>query len=109
MFLVFLSEARLNPDIDHSQIQAAFARIVRSSEQRLETAVSAGRMRPINTRIVARAMSAMVMGFGALFELGGEVREGLTEDGEGNFSPDWLGQEVTDIFLNGLKPQAGAE
>ena len=40
MFLVFLSEARLNPDIDHSKIQAAFARIVRTSEQRLETAVA---------------------------------------------------------------------
>jgi hypothetical protein len=34
------------------------------------------------------------MGFAALFELGGSV---------GHSSPEQLGAEVTDIFINGLK------
>ncbi|MCB0000521.1 MAG: hypothetical protein KDE56_32370, partial [Anaerolineales bacterium] len=61
------------------------------------------RMRPVNVQVAARAFSATIMGFGALFELGGDIRAGLTADNDGTFSPDWLGDMVTDLYLHGLK------
>ena len=103
LFMVLLSEARLNPDIDHSKIQAAFYRIIEATEAMLTAAIAAGRMRPVNVRVAARAFSATIMGFGALFELGGDIRAGLTADNDGTFSPDWLGDMVTDLYLHGLK------
>ena len=103
LFMVLLSEARLNPDIDHSKIQAAFYRIIEATEAMLTAAITAGRMRPVNMQVAARAFSATIMGFGALFELGGDIRAGLTADNDGMFSPDWLGDMVTDLYLHGLK------
>jgi len=53
-------------------------------------------MRPVDPVIAARTMSATIMGFAALFELGISVTHS---------SPERLGAEVTDIFLNGLRAQ----
>ena len=62
--------------------------------QGLKFLIEKGYMRPIDPVVAARTLSATIMGFAALFELGASVE---------NTSPEKLGEQVTDIFLNGLR------
>jgi AcrR family transcriptional regulator len=94
LFMLFLHESRHNEDVHEHYMQGALQRIITETEKRLQKLVDAGAIRPVDPAIAARTLSATIMGFAALFELGGSV---------GHSSPERLGAEVTDIFINGLK------
>jgi AcrR family transcriptional regulator len=94
LFMLFLYEARHNEDVHEHYMQGALQRIINETERRLQRLMELGLIRPVDPAIAARTLSATIMGFAALFELGGTV---------GHSSPEQLGAEVTDIFINGLK------
>ena len=94
LFMVFLHEARNNADVHQYYVEGAIHRIIQETESRIETLIKEGRMRNVDPNIAARTMSAAIMGFAALFELGVTVN---------HTSPKKLGKQVTDIFINGLK------
>lgn len=94
LFMVFLHEARNNADVHQHYVQGAIHRIIQETENHIKTLVDAGKIRNVDPAIAARTMSAAIMGFAALFELGVTVNHS---------SPELLGHQVTDIFLNGLK------
>ena len=94
LFMLFLHEARHNDDVHEHYMQGALQRINTETEKRLQKLIEMGLIRPVDPVVTARTLSATIMGFAALFELGGSV---------GHSSPEQLGAEVTDIFINGLK------
>ncbi len=94
LFMLFLYESRNNPDVHQYYVQEALHRIIEETEKRLRILIEEGRLRPIDPAIAARTLSATIMGFAALFELGVTIEHG---------SPERLGKQVTDIFLNGLQ------
>lgn len=94
LFMLFLYEARLNADVHEYYVQEALHRIIAATEQRLTALIDSGVMRPVDPAIAARMMSATIMGFAALFELGMPIETS---------SPEKLGADVTDIYLNGLR------
>ncbi|VAW41704.1 hypothetical protein MNBD_CHLOROFLEXI01-3278 [hydrothermal vent metagenome] len=94
LFMLFLYESRLNADVHQYYVQEALTRIIATTEQRLIALIDSGVMRSVDPAMAARMMSATIMGFAALFELGVPV---------GTNSPEKLGAEVTDIYLNGLR------
>ncbi|HEX6385899.1 MAG TPA: TetR/AcrR family transcriptional regulator [Anaerolineae bacterium] len=96
LFMLFLYESRLNEDVHQYYVQEAIHRIIETTERRVAALIEAGVMRPVDPVVAARTMSATIMGFAALFELGVSVTHS---------SPERLGAEVTDIFLNGLRAQ----
>ncbi|MCB8942775.1 MAG: TetR/AcrR family transcriptional regulator [Ardenticatenaceae bacterium] len=96
LFMLFLHEARHNEDVHEHYMQGALQRIITETEKRLQKLIETGLIRPVDPVVAARTLSATIMGFAALFELGGSV---------GHSSPEQLGAEVTDIFINGLKQQ----
>jgi AcrR family transcriptional regulator len=98
LFMLFLYESRLNADVHQYYVQEALYRIIAATEARIADLIAAGIMRPVDPGTAARMMSATIMGFAALFELGVAGRAD---------SPKELGQAVTDIFLNGLRWQEG--
>lgn len=94
LFMVFLYESRHNVDVHQHYVQETMHRIIDETEKRIQALIDAGRMRPVDPAVAARTLSATIMGYAALFELGASV---------GHSSPEKLGEQVTDIFLNGLK------
>ena len=94
LFMLFLYESRHNEDVHEHYMQGALQRIITETEKRLQKLIETEAIRPVDPAIAARTLSATIMGFAALFELGGSV---------GHSSPEKLGAEVTDIFINGLK------
>ncbi|MCP4420920.1 MAG: TetR/AcrR family transcriptional regulator [Chloroflexi bacterium] len=94
LFMLFLYESRLNADVHQYYVQEALHRIIETTEQRLIALIDSGVMRPVDPAMTARMMSATIMGFAALFELDVPI---------GTKSPEKLGAEVTDIYLNGLR------
>jgi len=96
LFMLFLYEARLHPEIQQYYSQQALQRIIDETEKRFRGLIDAGVMRAIDPGVAARTISAAIMGFAALYELG---RYG---GGDNGFSPQKWGAQVTDIFLNGL-------
>jgi AcrR family transcriptional regulator len=97
LLMLFLYEARLNPDIHRSLIQQALQKIIAETEQRFAGLIESGVMRPLDPAVAARAISATVMGFAALFEMG---QYGPANNG---YSPQKWGRELTDLFLNGVQ------
>ena len=93
LFMLFLYESRNNADVHQYYVQNAMHRIIEETEKRIKSLIDAGKMRPIDPVVAARTLSATIMGFAALFELGASVD---------NTTPEKLGEQVTDIFLNGL-------
>jgi AcrR family transcriptional regulator len=105
LFMLFLYEARLNPDVHRYYVQEALYRIINETEKQLQALVDAGVMRPVDPAVAARAINAAIMGFAALYEMG-EHAPG--ERDPADFVPEKLGAQVTDIFLRGLQnPAAG--
>lgn len=98
LFMLFLYESRHNSDVHQYYVQEALHRIIQETETRIEALIEDGRMRAVDPVVAARTLCATIMGFAALFELGASV---------GYPSADKLGQEVTDIFLNGLRNSEG--
>ncbi len=94
LFMLFLYESRHNEDVHEHYMQGALQRIITETEKRLQKLIETEAIRPVDPAIAARTLSATIMGFAALFELGGSVDHS---------SPEKLGAEVTDIFINGLK------
>ncbi|MFO7537906.1 MAG: TetR/AcrR family transcriptional regulator [Chloroflexota bacterium] len=107
LFMVFLYEARLNSDQHQPYIHDTLSQIITAIEDRLTALVSAGVMRPVDTAIAARMISATVMGFASLFEIGGQNRDDQLPGEKFRFAPEALGEEMTDIFLYGLLEQSG--
>jgi AcrR family transcriptional regulator len=97
LLMLFLYEARLNPDLHQTFFQGAMEQIISSTEARFSELMESGVMRPLNPKVAARAISATVMGFAALYEMGQYGK------GKDNFSPKQWGEELTDLFLNGLQ------
>jgi len=93
LFMLFLYESRNNEDVHQYYVQNAMHRIIDETEKRIKALIEEGRMRSIDPVVAARMLSATIMGFAALFELGASVD---------HTSPEKLGEQVTDIFLNGL-------
>lgn len=103
LFMLFLYEARLNPDVHRNPIQSALQRIIVETERRFRELVASGVMRPVDPALAARAISATIMGFAAMYEMGqyGRAKNGVSAD-------QW-GLALTDLFLNGLqKPDCSA-
>ncbi|MCP4358914.1 MAG: TetR/AcrR family transcriptional regulator [Chloroflexi bacterium] len=94
LFMLFLHESRLNADVYQYYVEETMHRIIDVTEQRVRALIKQGQMRPVDPEIAGRMMSATIMGFAALFELG------MTLD---QASPESLGAQITDIFLNGLR------
>ncbi|KAA3654281.1 MAG: TetR/AcrR family transcriptional regulator [Chloroflexi bacterium] len=99
LFMLFLYESRNNEDVHQYYVQNAMHRIIDETEKRIKVLIAEGRMRSIDPVVAARMLSATIMGFAALFELGASVD---------HTSPEKLGEQVTDIFLNGLSVQEKA-
>ncbi len=96
LFMLFLYEARLHPEIQHLFGQLAIQRIIDETTTRFRELMDAGVMRPVDPELAALTISATIMGFATLYELG---RYGGDDKG---FSPQKWGNAVTDLFLNGL-------
>lgn len=96
LFMLFLNESRLNADVHQYYVEEAMRRIIEVTEQRVRSLIEQGMMRPVDPVIAGRMMSATIMGFAALFELGINVNHS---------SPELLGTQITDIFLHGLRPE----
>ena len=97
LLMLFLYEARLNPDLHQTFFQGAMEQIINSTEARFRDLMDGGVMRPLNPKLAARAISATVMGFAALYEMGQYGK------GKDNFSPRQWGEELTDLFLQGMQ------
>ncbi|MFL7837778.1 MAG: TetR/AcrR family transcriptional regulator [Candidatus Promineifilaceae bacterium] len=97
LLMLFLFEARLSPDVHRASIQKAVQQIIDAMEKRFSREIESGVMRPVDPAVAARTISATVMGFAALYEMGqyGQERNGI--------SPQKWGEELTDLFLNGLQ------
>lgn len=94
LFMLFLHESRLNADVHEYYVQETMHRIIDVTEARVRALIEQGKMRSVEPEIAGRMMSATIMGFAALFELGITISHG---------SPERLGHQITDIFLNGLR------
>lgn len=101
LFMLFLYEARLNPEIQQYYGQEALQRIIDETEKRFRSLIDAGVMRPVDPALAARTISAAIMGFATLYEIG---RYG---SGDNGFSAEKWGTAVTDIFLKGLSGEQG--
>ncbi len=101
LFMLFLYEARLNPEIQQYYGQQALQRIIDETEKRFRGLIEAGVMRSVDPALAARTISAAIMGFATLYELG---RYG---SGDNGFSAEKWGAAVTDIFLKGLSGEQG--
>lgn len=97
LLMLFLYEARLSPDVHRVFIQEALQQIIDGTAQRFQILIDAGVMRPLDPALAAKAISATIMGFAALYEMGQYGQE------ENGLSPQRWGEELTDIFLNGLQ------
>ena len=97
LLMLFLFEARLSPEVHRSFIQDALQQIIGQTEQRFRKLIESGVMRPVEPAVAARAISATIMGFAALYEMGQYGKE------VNGFSPQKWGEELTDLFLNGLQ------
>lgn len=98
LFILFLYESRQNPDVHRYYVEEAIYRIIDVAEKRIAALIDAGKMRPVDPVLAGRVMCATIMGFAALFELGVPVPP---------TTPEQLGQDITDIFANGLRLQNG--
>lgn len=96
LFMVFLYESRWNEDVRRYYVEEAMHHIIAQSEQQIRQLMEAGIYRDVDPEIAARTLSATIMGFAALFELGITVNHS---------SPELLGTQVTDILWNGLRLQ----
>ena len=85
LFMLFLYEARLHPEVQKYYSQQALQRIIDETEMRFQGLIEAGVMRPVDPALAARTISAAIMGFAALYELG---RYGGSDNG---FSPEKWG------------------
>lgn len=94
LFILFLHESRQNPDVHRYYVEEAIHRIIDVTEKRIAALIEAGKMRPINPIVAGRMICATIMGFAALFELGVSIPDS---------TPEQLGQEITSIFVNGLR------
>lgn len=94
LLMLFLDEARLDSDVKLGQ--DAIFQIIQATEKRFQIFIDSGVMRPVDPDMAARAISATIMGFAALYELGQHSSEKNT------FSPERWGKELTELFLNGL-------
>jgi AcrR family transcriptional regulator len=97
LLMLFLFEAHLSPDVRRNYIQDAVKRIISAIEERFRREIKNGVVRPVDPAIAARAISATVMGFAALYEMGqyGQEANGI--------SPQAWGENLTDLFLTGLE------
>lgn len=96
LFMVFLYESRWNEDVRRYYVEEAMHHIIAQTEQNIRDLIARGTLRDVDPTIAARTMSATIMGFAALFELGITVNHS---------SPELLGTQVTDILWNGLRNQ----
>lgn len=94
LFMVFLYESRWNEDVRKYYVEETMHQIIERSENHMRDLIEMGILRNVNPTIAARTMSATIMGFAALFELGASVEQA---------SPEFLGAQVTDILWNGLR------
>ena len=94
LFMVFLYESRWNEDVRKYYVEETMHQIIERSENHMRDLIEMGILRNVNPTIAARTMSATIMGFAALFELGASVEHA---------SPEFLGAQVTDILWNGLR------
>ncbi len=97
LLMLFLFEARLNPDVHRSFIQNALQQIIEEIEYRFRDIGKSGVMRPVDPALAARAISATIMGFAALYEMGQYGKEAH------GFSAQKWGEELADLFLHGLQ------
>ena len=97
LLMLFLFEARLSPDLRRTFIRDAVRRIIQATEVRFQREIESGKMRAVDPAISARAISATLMGFAALYEMGQYGKE------VNGISPQEWGEELTDLFLNGLQ------
>lgn len=100
LFMLFLYEAPLNPDVQRYYVQEAIYRIIDATEQRFRELIASGAMRSVDPATAAQAISATIMGFGALYELGKHTRD---KNDKEPFSAQAMGQAVTDLFFNGMR------
>jgi len=103
LFMLFLYEARLNSEVHHYYGQDAMQRIIDATEERFRSFIESGVMRPLDPNMAARAISATIMGFAALYELG---QYGVENS---DFSAERWGKEVTDLFLRGMQAAYSAD
>ena len=103
LFMLFLQEAHLNRDVYQFYVQEALARIISDTEKLIQTAIDAGKMRPVDPGLAARTISAAVMGFSVMFEFSDALWDGLKRKDGQPVTADWLGGQVADLFLHGLE------
>lgn len=97
LLMLFLYMARLPGG---EQIQEAVSRIVNQTTAKIQAAVEADVVRPLNPAVAAATLSAAVMGFAVLYDLSRDVLGG-TEEVIAQRS-QLLAAEIIDIALNGL-------
>lgn len=97
LLMLFLDEARMESDGSHTHGKDAIQRIIKATEERFSEFIATGVMRPVDPNIAARTISATIMGFAALYELG---QYGAKNS---NFSAERWGKEITSLFLNGIQ------
>lgn len=102
VFTLVLHEARLDPEVHRYYVEESLSRIRSEIEQRLQSLIAVGILRPVNSATAAQTIMGAMMGFAIQFELGDD------SDIE-SMSPESLAAEVTDIFLNGLLAQPAEE
>ena len=107
LFMLFVYEARLNPDQHQPAIREAITQIIAATEKRIADLIDAGIMRSVDPAIAARIISATIMGFASLFEIGGQNPDDERGAEKFRFSAETLGHEMTDIFLHGLLQRSG--
>jgi len=86
----------------HKYLGEVMAPLLHLMEGYLKSRIEAGTLRPVNTGIVVRAMAGSFLIF---VMLATEAEQGLFE----GLSHEELADELTDLFLFGLKPRLREE
>lgn len=100
LLMLFLYLAKLNDT--GPRIRQAVGRIVQRSAEQIRVASENGEIRAVNPSVAAATISAAIMGFAVLYELGQAAESDSADISAEPFAPAQLGADITDIFLNGL-------
>lgn len=95
-FRLFLQEARLDPELNHHLVTDILPRISHEIEQQMSGLMDAGIMRRVDLEVANWTLMSAVVGLALFADLGATP----TLD---TISPEVLAQQVSDIFIQGLR------
>lgn len=97
-FRLFLQEARLDPALNRALVQEVLPRISQEVERLMAALMAAGVMRRMDSEVANWTLIGAVVGLALFSDLGAAPALAA-------ISPQALAEQVSDIFINGLRGQ----